>query len=226
MIYLFDDNEFGQMSSNYGVDMLEELSNFPKLIKHINKVAKNEELDDMLKIATAIFIHASFSPSKLKDYICKKAEERHIPLVVFTGQEPTTIWDDKNPKIIRKIKKDRFYHYLIPFLKHCQEYPQESLEIRKLVFGKNYEVEKSLIIQDRLGLFLSFRTDIFNYESDFKISTQERKDLLELFFFLYPENYEIEFLNFHNRFKNQQTDARSFFIEIKNLVSTIIHIYE
>lgn len=226
MIYLFDDNEFDQMSKNYGVDMLAELSSYSDLIKHIQKAVGAEGLEVILSNAKAIFIHASFPPIKFRSDVCKEAEKRDLPIVIFTGGEPAMVWDEKKANTIRQIKKDRFYHYLIPFLKYCKAHPDEPLEIRKLVFGGSYEIEKSLIIQDRLALFLSSRLGNFNYESDFIVGSQERKDLMELLFFLHPDDHKSEFLKFHKLFRGQATDAKLFFLEIKKIVTQIITKYE
>ena len=221
---MFDDNEFGQMSNNYGVDMLDELLRFKGIIKHI--YLSDIELDDVFRDATAIFIHASFPPDDFKSRVCFRAEAQGLPLVVFSGGQVATILRDENNNIILEMKKDRFYHYLIPFLKLCQNNPNEKVDIKKLVYGENYEIEKSLIIQDRLGIFLAGKIGNFNYETDFSGRSQEYKDLSELFYFLYPENHENEFSKFDEQISSAKEDAKSFLKKLKSLIHKVRAKYE
>lgn len=226
MIYLFDDNQYGQMSKNYGFDMVEHLLQFSDIITHIDKSLDDIDLDAIFKNAKAIFIHDSFPPKDFKDRVCYKAKDKGLPLVVFTGGEAATIWDKDNENAISKMKKDRFYHYLIPFLENQKSNPSEPIHVKKLVFGKNYEIEKSLIIQDRLGSFLRGRFDKFRYEADFRGGTEEYKDLIELFYFLFGEKSEEEFAKFDDKYFERACSAKEFFLEIKYMVSQIIAKYE
>lgn len=226
MIYLFDDNQFGQMSKNYGFDVVEHILQDADIITHIAKSLDDNGLDTIFQKAKAIFIHDSFPPKDFKERVCYMAKEKGLPLVVFTGGEAVTIWDKDNVNIISKIKKDRFYHYLIPFLEIQKENPNEPILVRKLVFGKNYEIEKSLIIQDRLGSFLRGRLDMFRYESDFIGGTEEYKDLIELFYFIFGERSEDEFAKFDDKYLERPCSAKEFFLEVKNMVSQIIAKYE
>lgn len=226
MIYLFDDNQYGQMSKNYGFDVVQHLLQFGDIIVHVNESVSDGELHAIFQNAKAIFIHDSFPPKDFKERICYIAKDKGLPLVVFTGGEAATIWDKDNENVITKIKKDRFYHYLIPFLEGQKENPHEPIYVRNLVFGKNYEIEKSLIIQDRLGSFLRGRVDSFRYESDFIGSTEEYKDLIDLFYFLFGEKSEEEFVKFDDEYFERACSAKEFFLEIKQMVSQIISKYE
>ncbi len=214
------------MSQNYGFDVVEYLIQFSDLITHFDKAFDVERLDSIIQNAKAVFIHDSFPPNDFKERVCYLTKEIGVPLIIFTGGEAATIWDKENANIISKMKKDRFYHYLIPLLNRHRDNPEEPINIRNFVFGKNYEIERSLIIQDRLGLFLRERYENFHYESDFIGDTPQFKDLYELFYLLYGETSEEEFAKFDDKHLERRRAVNEFFLEIKLLVSQIISKYE
>lgn len=226
MILLFDDNQHGQMSRNYKFDMLAELSKFQKIIKHIDKVTDEKALPNLIDQAKAVFIHKSFPPIDLKSRICYLAEQKGLVLVIFSGGEPSTIWDQKNSKIIRSVKKDRFYHALIPFLEFCKDNPDAEISVKRLIYGKKYEIERSKIIQDHLALFVASKKDSFNYKLDFSSGSQEYKYLIELFYFLHPENHEEKFSAFDAQMFENEVGAESFWGTIKGLISKTLLKYE
>jgi hypothetical protein len=214
------------MSKNYTYDIIYELSKYTDIITHIKKGLTIKGLENVFSDAKAIFIHDSFPPPDFKARIAFLAEQKNIALVQFTGGEPATIWDAKKENIIRRIKKDRFYHHLIPFLKDYQLNKSEQIQLQKLIFGKNYEIEKSLIIQDRFELFLSIRKNNFNYENNITFNSQESKDLYELFYLIYSDEYEIFFSDFDNLMISESPDAYSFYLKIRELVLQIQKRYE
>ncbi len=193
MIYLFDDNQHNQMSKNYGIDVLEYLSKFRNFITHVDKPRDDKGMNEIIHNATAIFIHDSFPPKNFKEEVCDLAKEENLPLIVFSGGEAATIWDKDNENVISKMKKDRFYYYLVPFLERHKNNPEKPIHVRELIYGKNYEREKSLIIQDRLGLLLRGNSKNFKYGSSFMGGTAEYKDLRELFYFLYGDTCEKDY---------------------------------
>ena len=226
MILLFDDNQHGQMSHNYGFDMLTELSKFQEIILHIDNVVDENALSNLLDQAKAVFIHKSFPPDDLKSRICYLAEQKGLALVIFSGGDPSTVLDEKNSKIVRSVKKDRFYYALIPFLESYKDNPDAEISVKRLIYGKKYEIERSKIIQDHLALFLASKKDSFNYELDFSSGSQEYKYLIELFYFLYPENHEEKFSAFDAQMCEDEVGAESFWVTIKGLISKILLKYE
>jgi len=213
------------MSENYGFDVLAELSKYKSIVTHIDRLTDEKSLPELLDRAKAVFIHSSFPTDDLKSRICYLAEKKGLPLVIFSGNEPATIWDKENANIIRLMKKDRFYHSLIPFLEYYHSNTQEKVELTKLVFGEKYEIERSKVIQDRLAFFLAEKINGFNYESDFIYGSQEYKYIYELFYFLYPEHHEHEFSKFDEQACKKQNDAESFFGLLKDLILKIIEKY-
>lgn len=226
MMYLFDDNQYNQMSKNYSLDVLEHLLNFSNFITHVDKPLDDTRLNEIIQNARAIFIHDSFPPKNFKERVCYMAKEENLPLIVFTGGEAATIWDKNNDNVISKMKKDRFYHYLVTFLERQKYNREKPIQVREFIYGHNYEIEKSLIIQDRLGLLLRGNSNNFQYESSFMGGTEEYKDLKELFYFLYGETCDEEFARFDDKYLEKSCSAKELFLDIKFIVSQIITKYE
>jgi hypothetical protein len=229
MIYIFDDNRFGQMSLNYQVDYLKELPKY-NFVTHFQKHSRNTEGYGFLENAIAVFIHDSFpngdnySDSEHKKEIVARAINLKIPYVIFSNQFAVTVFDAVNVNSIKSIKKDRFYHNLMSFLDDyslTKEFKRE-----KLAIGKNYEVEKTYIIEDRLSSFLLERKLNFNYDSDIRVDNEYGKDIIELFYFLYSDVDGKEFLKFHEKCRNENISTQNLKKNIKDLVNKIIIKYE
>lgn len=224
MIYLFDDNEFGQMSSNYNVDILKALENYSDIIKHYEEFPNIETVDQLIPEASMIFIHYSFSPPEINSRICFLAEQNNIPLVIFSGQEVMTLWDENYENIIRLMKKDRFYYNLIPFLENYKKAPQKAT-VKTLVYGEEYEIERSIIIQNHLHkVLLATREEI--YEQIFPSGSRQYKDLFELFYLAYGNVYENQFSLFADEAENKPYYVEDIMNKINELVSLISNRYE
>lgn len=227
MIYLFDDNEYGQMSKNYGRDIILELENFKDIIAHYSNFPEIEKLNDLIKNADFIFIHYSFPPPEVNERICYLADYHNIPLVIFSGGELVTVWDKKKQNIIRKIKKDRFYYNLIPFLNLFQnEKKHKNVSLRNLAYGENYEIERSQIILDSLVLTLSSLGAAKSLDEIFESGSKHYKDLYELFLFAYPENYENQFGIIDDEIYDNNLEVQDLYKKIKELVGIIKVRYE
>lgn len=229
MIYLFDDNRYGQMSLNYNVDFLKELPKY-NFIVHFQKHSRNTEGYAFLDNATAVFIHDSFpngddySDSEHRKEIVAQAKSKKIPYAIFSNQFAITVFDDLNDNSIKAIKKDRFYYNLIDFL---HDYEQNSvLKIEKLAIGKDYEKEKTGIIEDRLSTFLLQKNGNFDYDIDITVDNEYGKDIIELFYFRYNEKGGNEFLNFHNICREKKCTTKELKKYLKNLVNQILEKYE
>ena len=121
MIYIFDDNRFGQMSHNYHVDFLQELPKY-EFVTHIKKHSRQTEGYTFLDNAKAVFIHDSFpngddyTDSEHRKEIVARSIYRKIPYAIFSNGFAITVFDEINNNSIKAIKKDRFYYNLISFL--------------------------------------------------------------------------------------------------------------
>lgn len=225
MIYLFDDNEFGQMSSNYGIDIIEALKGYSEIIRHFTEFPDLHRIEELILNAEMIFIHYSFSPPDINERICFLAEDKQIPLVVFSGGEPITIFDDKNENVIRKMKKDRFYFNLIPFLQRYKK-NKENVSLKELVYGDNYEIERSLLIQDYLFGVLISSDDMADYGQLINSGSKKYKDLHELFYLAYGKEFEEQFSGFDEDAFNNSFGIKEIAARIKKLVKIIREKYE
>ena len=144
------------------------------------------------------------------------------PYVVFSNGSTftVTVYDDKNPNSIKKLKKDRLYYNLLNFLKYIQQNNDFNIEI--LAMGKNYKKVKTRIIQDKFSKFLFQKGTDFNYQEDIDQDSEYFKLLKELFLFRYGEGSETEFEKFYAESYDNNIGNKDLKIYIKNLVTKII----
>lgn len=183
MIYLFDDNKYNQLTTNYKFDFLEYFSRNSEFITYI-KSHDDYKLEPLFKLADCILLHQSF-PDEIKTgkikALCKK---ENVPLVIFSNQYTGTIYDDAAKNHIKQIKKDRMYFNFQYFIENYIEKGEVNLEL--LAMGKNYEIEKALIIQDRLSVYLFLHENNFDFFRCFEEEETEWKELKELLFLAQP----------------------------------------
>ncbi len=185
MIYIFDDNKHGQLSANYHIDYIQYFNKKSDFVKYIS--SHNEyELSNLLGNAKCVLIHYSFPDVLETERIKANCKEQDIPLVVFSNQYTGTIFSNNQKKHIFEIKKDRMYFNFTHFVNHYIK--QNEIELALLALGKNYELEKTLIIQDRLSIFLFKNSNNFSYYNVFKENSTEWHDLRELYLFAIPES--------------------------------------
>ncbi len=230
MIYLFDDNTYGQLSENYRVNYMIELPKHSDLITHFQK-HEDKSGYDFIKTADAVLIHDSFpngahyADSRHKEAIIWHAKRKKIPYVLFSNSFTNTTYDENLPPSIATIKKDRFYYNLLSFIEYFRIHRTIKIEI--LAIGTHYEKEKTWIIQDKLGKFLLQRGKNFNYESDITEGKEYYKSLKELFLFKYGSNqYESAFETFDNKACEEPISAKNLKNYIKKLVQEIIIKYD
>jgi hypothetical protein len=224
MIYLFDDNDYQQMSKNYSIDFIVELEKYIDVIVHIDSMQKVESLDDLFIEAKLICIHDSFPTPDDKARIVAVAILKNIPLVVFSGGADFTItkFDEQNQNYIRAIKKDRFYHNLIGF---TMNYRADNLiNLNKLVFGNNYEIERINVIKDRLGKNIFLAMNNFNYYNLFESKSQNYKDLWELFYFAFKESAYDQFDDFENNIEKKS--SKDVYSAINSIIKKAICNYD
>lgn len=175
MIYLLDDNLYNQMALNYKVNFVDELKLHPQ-VKWLDSLEAINIVDSIIADARCILIHNSINPIEVKLKLIAFAEIKLIPYVIFSNSFTATIFESN---FIREIKKDRMYHNLLAFIKEYEASNNITLQI--LSWGKDYEYEKALIIQDRIinGTLFNNRR-IFNYEIAFPGGSNDQKDLFEL----------------------------------------------
>ena len=224
MIYLFDDNRFGQMSLNYDVDYLRELPKYAT-ITHFQKHGRDTEGYDFLQNAQAVFIHDSFpngddyGDSEHRKEIVARSKYRKIPYVVFSNQFSSTVFDEDTENSIKALKKDRFYFNLLGFL---QSFGQTGkLKLEQLAIGIAYEREKTYIIEDRLGALLLEQGEGFSYENTIKVGSEPHKDIMELFYFIDGDEQQTVFLAFDLACLENQITAKDLKKQIKILVEQI-----
>lgn len=173
------------MSQNYMIDYNAELEKHSQWIKHYRNHHEYETLDDIINTAKCILIHNSFPDTIETERIKAEAKKNNIPLVVFSNSFTGTVFENDSKTAIKEIKKDRMYFHLLYFL---NEYKNNGIiRLELLVTGKNYEIEKTKIIIDRLTKYLFDKKDSFYYNRAFDLESNERKDLKEIFHFIQPE---------------------------------------
>jgi len=225
MIYLIDDNKYGQMSENYKFDFTKVLLTYDGLIIWFQKIS-DSDIDHVISNAACILIHDSLEEKEVKERIIAMAKNSKIPYCLFSNGFTATILDFDS---IKEIKKDRFYNNLISFLNYYKS--DGIIDLRLLSLGKNYEVEKAAIIQDRLcnGVLFKGRNN-FNFEVAFPSGSLERKDLRELFYmseeFPNKEVYEDSYNNFENKYNDIKTTARIMEEVISELTKKVNRLYE
>jgi hypothetical protein len=230
MIYLFDENDQNQMSEQYQVDYLAVLPELDGVVSHISSKDQIEGLDIILKNAVLICIHDSFPTPDFKAEVVAHALEKGIPLVVFSGGAGFTIskFDEKENSInynyLKQIKKDRFYYSFYEFAKNYKE--SGKINLQKLLFGNEYEKVRFEIIKDRLGKKIFGMRENFDYflftnADERSPNHQNRKDLWELFYFVYNGDTENEFSNFENEVDNNGLTPKDLYLKIHHLFECI-----
>lgn len=229
MIYLFDENDQNQMSEQYQIDYISVLPNLDGIVRHISSKDQISGLESMLKNATAICIHDSFPTNDFKVEVVDCALEKNIPLVVFSGGAGFTIskFDEQknsiNHNYLKQIKKDRFYYNFLNFIINYSD--SGEINLQKLVFGKDYEKVRVEIIKDRLGKKLFEMRENFEYylfaDTDEQSSNhQNRKDLWELFYFVYGEDTEVEFTSFEEDVEKNGLEPKVLYMKIQRLLES------
>ncbi len=163
------------MALNYRVNFVEEIKLHPGVM-WIDSLKSENCVDSIISNANCILIHNSINLTEVKLKLIFKAKLNLIPFVIFSNSFTATLFDGDS---IKEINKDRMYHNLLAFI---NEYEKTSnIIIQILSWGKDYEFEKALIIQDRIfngTLFINRKA--FNYEVAFPGGSNDQKDLFEL----------------------------------------------
>ncbi len=235
MIYLFDENDQDQMSKQYRFDYDSIIPEFKKWLTHFSSIDQLHDIEAIIMTASLICLHDSFPPLEFKEAIIEKALNKKLPLVIFSGGAGFTIskFDETNGVInylyLKQIKKDRFYYHFYDFLKEYVEL--NEINLQKIVFGRGYEKARVEIIKDRLGKNIFALRDNFDYfhfaDPDEKsINHQNRKDLWELFYFLYKRDAEKEFTFFEERIEKEGVSAKVLYEKINHLLKQTNKNYE
>lgn len=224
MIFLIDDNKYGQMEQNYKFDFTSISQLHPEHITWLRTVGGNMEM--ILKTATCILIHDSIEPKEDKERLVATTVKNRVPYCIFSNGFTATIFDGDS---IKAIKKDRLYNNLSAFIKNCRE--QGKIDLRQLSLGQNYEAEKASIIQDRLINGVLFKNrEHFNYEAAFPTGSQEYKDLRELVYLsnssIDYSDFEEEYNSFEEEYNCMETSAETMREVIINLAKSIKRKYE
>ena len=224
-IYLVDDNMYGQMSMNYGYDVIEFLKGEREFIEHIEELKE----DNSTKILSGdcLLIHDSLPDKEKKERIVAKMKQQNKKVVIFSGQFARTTFDENKPDdIITGIKKDRFYHNLPSFLKSIKE--GNVIQLNRLALGERYEIKKTKIIRDRLTKLGFAERSSFDYEKLIYINESEEKksdaykDWEELYFFAYPNASESDFKDFDESCFETLKDYEKFIEQLNVLVKKIL----
>lgn len=219
MIYLFDDNERGQHTT----DIISVLKKYPNIIKYYDKFPSEKELDKIIPEAKMVFIHHSFSPigTNTNGRIRTLARDNGVRLIIFSGTKER---ETKKEDIL--MIKSEFYHNLVPFLKSYKNFP-ENTEIELLIYGEDYKIERALVIQEYLNLVLIQKSN-FNYDQIFdNTDSNEAKNLEELFKLAYDiDTWEDELSNFDENAIDNSSSVKEISTKIKELVSKIKKQYE
>lgn len=230
MIYLFDENDQGQMAIQYQIDYIAELPSIGEFVTHVSKRDEIQDIEGMLQKASLICIHDSFPPPDFKAEIVARALQKNTPLVVFSGGASFTIskFDETktpvNYNYLKQIKKDTFYYNFFDFAKDYAE--SGEINLQKLVFGKEYEKVRVEIIKDRLGKKIFEMRGNFDYylfadADEQSVNHQNRRDLWELFDFVYNDDTEIEFSRFEEDVENNGISPKELYSKIQELFEYI-----
>ena len=114
MIYLIDDNKYGQMSENYKFDFTAILQTYPDYITWLHTIHSND-IDPVISNAACILIHDSLDAKEDKERLVAMAKKKNIPYCIFSNGFAATIFDDES---IKEIKKDRLYNNLLVFINY------------------------------------------------------------------------------------------------------------
>jgi len=218
MIYLIDDNKYGQMSANYKVDFTKVLLPYKSVINWLQTVYEND-INHILSDAACILIHDSLEEKEGKERLVAMAKINNIPYCLFSNGFTATIFDGDS---IKEIKKDRFYNNLLDFINYFET--EGKIDLKLLSLGQNYEIERASIIQDGLinGTLLMNKEN-FNYEVAFPSGSLEYKDLREL---VYLSDPSIDFSDFEDTYNSKETTAQSLRFVIISLKKNVKRKYE
>ena len=216
MIYLIDDNKYGQMSENYDVDFTQELEKYPDSIIWKSSITV-EEIKDLLTTASCILIHDSFE-SNVKLEIMESCKLQKIPYVVFSNGFTATFLENQLPV---RVKKDRLYYNLLVFIENFRM--TKVVDLNLLHLGIDYNQSKAKIIQNRLFYSALLNDRNFNYESTFVQGGEAYKDLKELIHLSHPdEDIETVFSDFEDDLLNNNVSVKALKTIIKQIVKKVI----
>ena len=218
MIYLNDDNKYGQMSENYKLDFTKVLLTYKDFVNWFQTISEND-IGHIISDASCILIHDSLEEKEDKERIVAMAKLNNIPYCLFSNGFAATIFDGNS---IKEIKKDRLYNNLLDFINYFNR--EGKIDLKRLALGQNYEIERASIIQDRLinGTLL-MNKDNFNYEAAFPSGTVEYKDLREL---VYLSDASIDFSDFEDTYNSKDTTAQSLRSVIISMAKNVKRKYE
>jgi hypothetical protein len=218
MIYLIDDNRFGQMSENYKLDFTKVLLTYQSVVKWLQDISGND-INSIITVAACILIHDSLEEKEEKEQLLAMAKNNNIPFCLFSNGFTATIFDGNS---IKEIKKDRLYTNLLEFIKYYEK--DGKIDLKLLSLGKNYEIERASIIQDRLinGTLL-LNKEKFNYEVAFPSGSLDYKDLREL---VYLSDPSIDFTDFEDIYNSIDTTAQSLRLVIASMTKNVKRKYE
>lgn len=213
MIYLIDDNKYGQMSENYKLDFTKVLLTYQGIINWLQTISGND-ISHFITDASCILIHDSLEEKEDKERLVALAKNNNIPYCLFSNGFSATIFDGNS---IKEIKKDRLYNNLLDFINYFKT--EGTIDLKLLSLGLNYEIERASIIQDRLinGTLL-LNKDNFNYEVAFPSGSLEYKDLRELVSLSDPS---IDFSDFEDTYNSKHTTAQSLRIVIISMAKNV-----
>ncbi len=218
MIYLIDDNKYGQMSENYKLDFTNVVLTYQGFINWFQTISEND-IGHIISDASCILIHDSLEEKEDKERLVAMAKKKNIPYCLFSNGFAATIFDGNS---IKEIKKDRLYNNLLDFINYFET--EGKIDLKLLSLGQNYEIERASIIQDRLinGTLLMHKEN-FNYEVAFPSGSLEYKDLREL---VYLSDPSIDFSDFEETYNSKNTTAQSLRFVIISLAKKVKRKYE
>lgn len=154
-----------------------------------------------------------------------------IKIQVLNGWERfRTIGKQKRDNFpLRKLRKIGFTTTVMVFINYYKS--EGKLNLKLLSLGQKYEVEKAIIIQDRLSNGVLFKSrNNFNFEAAFPSGSQEFKDLRELFYMSEAFSSEVVYEEAYNDFEdicnNNNITVKIIDEEISKLTKKIINRYE
>ncbi len=201
------------MSENYKLDFTKVLMAYQGIINWLQVISEND-IKQIISDASCVLIHDSLEDKENKERLVAMSKIGSIPYCLFSNGFVATIFDGIS---IKEIKKDRFYSNLLEFI-NCFKV-KGKIDLRLLSLGRNYEIERASIIQDRLinGTLLNNK-DCFNYEVAFPSGSHEYKDLIELVFLSDPS---IDFSDFEETYNTKDTTAQSLRLVIISITKSI-----
>jgi hypothetical protein len=218
MIYLIDDNKFGQMADYYKTDFTSVLQLYRNHITWLENIFINK-IEQIISNAKCILIHDSLEGKENKERLVALARKNKIPYCLFSNGFAATIFEYNS---IKEINKDRMYNNLLTLIDHYCSIGK--IDLKLLSLGQGYDLEKSSIIQDRLisGVLFYSRNN-FNYEIAFPSGSPEYKDLMELFYLSEPTG---DFSRFEDRYNKKETSAEIMRMVIIKMTKKVKQKYE